>query len=178
MSKEEILNEYFLVETEKTEEIRGWKVIGCIESCSSQSVSPIIELKTDGDAWLCDFKVKLLHCGLVLVSPEYVIDEDELVMEVVEKYWKEFGVTSQIQDAINDEIKKWEELARSTPFYPHYSQTTTTSPVTAPGTWTTNTITCSSATSLPAIDYAFADIACCPTSAANEYAKAYMANRC
>ena len=77
-TKEEILSEYFLVETEKTDEIKGWKVVGTIEGCAGQSVSPLLELKTDGDGWLCDFKIKLLHCGLVLCSPEYMIDEDEL----------------------------------------------------------------------------------------------------
>ena len=78
LNKEEILSEYFLVETEKTDEMKGWKVVGTIEGCAGQSVSPLLELKTDGDGWLCDFKIKLLHCGLVLASPEYVIDEDEL----------------------------------------------------------------------------------------------------
>ena len=49
-SKEEILSEYFLVESEKTDEIKGWKVLGTIEGCASSSVSPIFEFKTDGES--------------------------------------------------------------------------------------------------------------------------------
>ena len=91
MSKEEILNEYFLVETEKTEEIKGWKVIGTVEVHKlSQSVSPLIEFKTSEEGWLCDFRIKLLRCGLVLVSPEYIIDEDDMIMDAIRKIWGEY----------------------------------------------------------------------------------------
>jgi hypothetical protein len=103
-TKEEILSEYFLMETEKTEEMKGWKVVGTIEGCAGQSVSPLLELKTDGEGWLCDFKIKLLHCGLVLCSPEYVIDEDDLVMEAMEMIWSVWGVGEQLQELLNQQV--------------------------------------------------------------------------
>ena len=149
MSKEEILEEYFLVETEKTDEVRGWKVIGKLEDCSSQSVSPLIELKTDSDSWLCDFKIKLLHCGIVLASPEYVIDEDDMIMEAIEKVWKEWGVTATLQEALNQQIRRTlDETTITDPYYPYEAwrqlpgiRTST------PDTSWTNTVTCSDATS-------------------------------
>ena len=145
MSKEEILSEYFLVESEKTDEIKGWKVLGTIESCASSSVSPvfpIFEFKTDGESWLCDFKIKLLGCGLVLASPEYVIDEDELVMEAVEKIWKNWGITSELNKILENQINEevWKEVIKTNP------GTWTTSTTSSPQWWT-NTITCSDATS-------------------------------
>ena len=142
MSKEEILSEYFLVESEKTNEIKGWKVLGTIEGCASSSVSPIFELKTDGESWLCDFKIKLLGCGLVLASPEYVIDEDELVMEAVEKIWKNWGITSEPNDILEKQIKEeiWKGIIKTNP--ETWTTTTTSSPQ-----WWNNTITCSDATS-------------------------------
>ena len=176
MEKEEILSEYFLVETEKTDEMKGWKVVGTIEGCAGQSVSPLLELKTDGDGWLCDFKIKLLHCGLVLASPEYVIDEDELVMEAMEKVWNAWGVAQQLQEVLNQQIqKKLDEATITDPW------TTTTTPNyfgTNPN-WST-TITCSStsdaanyATYLPAIDNLDSAItATCATTAVNDYATA------
>jgi hypothetical protein len=185
-TKEEILSEYFLVETEKTDEMKGWKVVGTIEGCAGQSVSPLLELKTDGDGWLCDFKIKLLHCGLVLASPEYVIDEDDLVMEAMEKVWNAWGAAQQLQEVLNQQIqKKLDEATITDPYYPHdswtWSQpdsgtwTTTTTPVTNPGTWT-NTITCdatttNAATYIPALDSS-AITATCATTAVNDYATA------
>jgi hypothetical protein len=131
MSKEEILSEYFLVESEKTDEIKGWKVLGTIEGCASSSVSPIFEFRTDGESWLCDFRIKLLGCGLVLASPEYVIDEDELVMEAVEKIWKGYGIASELSEIlkkqINDEVIKNNIWTNSSP------------------QWWNNTVTCSDA---------------------------------
>lgn len=172
-TKEEILSEYFLVETEKTEEIKGWKVVGTIEGCAGQSVSPLLELKTDGEGWLCDFKIKLLHCGLILASPEYVIDEDELVMEAMEKVWKVCGVTEQLQKVLDEQLQeKWKEIITQ-PYYPdHGTWTTTTTPIMNPGTWT-NTITCdanNAANYIPAIDYC--TTATCATTAVNDYATA------
>jgi hypothetical protein len=186
-TKEEILSEYFLVETEKTDEMKGWKVVGTIEGCTGQSVSPILELKTDGDGWLCDFKIKLLGCGLVLTSPEYVIDDDELVMEAMEKVWSAWGIAQTLQEVLNQQVHKiLEENTRTEPYYPHDSWnypadggtwTTTTSPIINPGysTWT-NTITCSddatsAANYIPAMDYlngttattAYYDSACSTT---------------
>lgn len=192
-TKEEILSEYFLVETEKTDEMKGWKVIGTVEGCSSQSVSPLLELKTDGDGWLCDFKIKLLHCGLVLASPDYVIDEDELVMEAVEKVWSVWGVGQLLQDVLNKQIwDKLNEATRTEPYYPldPYTDipydggtwTTTTSPIINPAhsTWA-NTITCSDATSaaycIPAVDYnAFETSSATITCAQQDYATSYLAN--
>lgn len=144
MSKEEILSEYFLVESEKTDEIKGWKVLGTIDGCASFSVSPIFEFKTDGESWLCDFKIKLLGCGLVLASPEYVIDEDELVMEAVEKIWKNWGITSELNDVLEKQINEeiWKEIIKTNP--DTWTTTTTSSPQTQ---WWNNTITCSNATS-------------------------------
>jgi hypothetical protein len=148
MSKEEILSEYFLVESEKTDEIKGWKVIGVIEDCASASNSSIIELKTDGEGWLCDFKIKLLGCGLVLASPEYVINEDELVMEAMEKIWKNWGITSKLNDALGKQIneKLWEEFIKTNPV------TWTTNTTSSSPQWWNNTITCSDASYLPS-DY-------------------------
>lgn len=144
MNKEEILSEYFLVETEKTEEMKGWKVVGTIEGCAGQSVSPLLELKTDGDGWLCDFKIKLLHCGLVLASPEYVIDEDELVMEAMEKVWKNCEIISELSEILEKQInEEWGEIISKSN---HTSWTTSTTPYYTGGTGTqtwTNTITCS-----------------------------------
>ena len=143
-SKEEILSEYFLVESEKTDEIKGWKVLGTIEGCASSSVSPIFEFKTDGEGWLCDFKIKLLGCGLVLASPEYVINEDELVMEAMEKIWKNWGITSELlEKQINEAV--WKEVIKTNP----ETWTTTTTPN---NQWWNNTITCSDASYLPS-DY-------------------------
>ena len=180
MNKEEILEEYFLVETEKTEEIKGWKVIEKLEGCSSQSVSPLIELKTDSDSWLCDFKIKLLHCGLVLASPEYVIDEDDMIMEAIERIWKEWGVTATLQEALNQQIRRTlDETIITDPYYPHESWRTLQSP----GTWTstpdtswhyTNTVTCSDATDsicpsyLSAADYSNL-ASTCSTSTIKDY---------
>jgi hypothetical protein len=194
MEKEEILSEYFLVETEKTDEMKGWKVVGTIEGCAGQSVSPLLELKTDGDGWLCDFKIKLLYCGLVLASPEYVIDEDELVMEAMEKVWNAWGVAQQLQETINKQInEKWNEIMTepycSSPG--HYSTwTTTTAPyINTNPNWST-TITCSStndaavnsATYLPAIDDISSAItgtmATCATTAVNDYATACASATC
>ena len=145
MSKEEILSEYFLVESEKTNEIKGWKVLGTIEGCASSSVSPILEFKTDGESWLCDFKIKLLGCGLVLASPEYVIDEDELVMEAVEKIWKNWGMTPEIEEGVLEkQIKEelWKEVIKTNP------ETWTTNTTSSSSQWWwNNTITCSDATS-------------------------------
>ena len=180
MEKEEILSEYFLVETEKTDEMKGWKVVGTIEGCAGQSVSPLLELKTDGEGWLCDFKIKLLHCGLVLCSPEYVIDEDELVMEAVEKVWSVWRVD---QSALNKQI--WDKLNEAitepySPLDPYISPadtwTTTTSPLISTPSWTTNTITCSDAFSgqLYAVDYsAFVNTAS-TTCAQQDYAASYL----
>lgn len=189
-TKEEILSEYFLVETEKTEEMKGWKVVGTIEGCAGQSVSPLLELKTDGDGWLCDFKIKLLHCGLVLCSPEYVIDEDDLVMEAMEKVWNVWGVAQALQEAINKQINQaeWEKLVTEPycPTYAPYPDSGTWTTTTSPGYLSTNpnwstTITCSStsdaanyATYLPAIDNLDSAItATCATTAVNDYASAY-----
>ena len=188
MDKEKILSEYFLVETEKTEEMKGWKVVGTIEGCAGQSVSPLLELKTDGDGWLCDFKIKLLYCGLVLASPEYVIDEDELVMEVMEKVWNAWGVAQQLQEAINKQInqKEWDKIMTE-PYCPTYAPypdssgtcTTTTTPyINTNPNWST-TITCSDAAVnyanyLPALDRLDSAItATCATTAVNDYATAY-----
>ena len=199
MNKEEILSEYFLVETEKTEEMKGWKVVGTIEGCAGQSVSPLLELKTDGDGWLCDFKIKLLHCGLVLCSPEYVIDEDELVMEAMEKVWNAWGVAQQLQEAINKQInqEEWDKIMTE-PYCPTYTPypdssgtwTTTTAPyINTNPNWST-TITCSSAndaavnyaTYLPAIDNISSAItgtmATCATTAVNDYATACASATC
>ena len=197
MEKEEILSEYFLVETEKTDEMKGWKVVGTIEGCAGQSVSPLLELKTDGDGWLCDFKIKLLHCGLVLCSPEYVIDEDELVMEAMEKVWNAWGLAQQLQEIMSQQIqKKLDEatITETDPYYPwNWSQpdsgtwTTTTAPYNP--NWST-TITCSSAnnaavnyaTYLPAIDNISSAItgtmATCATTAVNDYATACASATC
>ena len=198
-TKEEILSEYFLVESEKTDEIKGWKVVGTIEGCAGQSVSPLLELKTDGEGWLCDFKIKLLHCGLVLCSPEYVIDEDELVMEAMEKVWKVCGVTEQLQKVLDEQLQeKWKEIITQ-PYYPHdsWSQpdsgtwTTTTSPgyLSTNPNWST-TITCSStsdaavnyATYLPAIDNISSAITgtmvTYATTAVNDYATACSSATC
>jgi len=195
MEKEEILSEYFLVETEKTDEMKGWKVVGTIEGCAGQSVSPLLELKTDGDGWLCDFKIKLLHCGLVLCSPEYVIDEDELVMEAMEKVWGAWGAAQQLQEVLNQQIQEKLDEATITitdPYYPHDSWgngnwTTTTAPYIP--NWST-TITCSSAndaavnyaTYLPAIDKISDSItgtmATCATTAVNDYATACASATC
>jgi len=138
MNREEILNEYFLVESEKTDEIKGWKVIGTIEDCASSSVSPIFEFKTNEEGWLCEFKIKLLGCGLVLASPEYVIDEDELVMEAVEKIWKNWGVTSELNDVLEKQINEemWKEIIKTNPG----TWTTTAPSSSSPQRWT-NTIT-------------------------------------
>lgn len=193
MEKEEILSEYFLVETEKTEEVKGWKVVGTIEGCAGQSVSPLLELKTDGDGWLCDFKIKLLHCGLVLCSPEYVIDEDELVMEAMEKVWNAWGSVQQLQEAINNQInqEEWDKIVTN-PYYPHDSwnyTTTTPNYLNANPNWST-TVTCSStddaavnyATYLPAIDNISSAItgtmATCATTAVNDYATACASATC
>ena len=186
-TKEEILSEYFLVETEKTDEIKGWKVVGTIEGCAGQSVSPLLELKTDGDGWLCDFKIKLLHCGLVLCSPEYMIDEDELVMEAMEKVWNAWGAAQQLQEIISQQIqKKLDDDIITDPYYSHDSWhqddfgtwTTKTTPNylgTNPN-WST-TITCSStsdaanyATHLP-VDSAITAATC--ATAVNDYASVY-----
>lgn len=160
MSKEEILNEYFLVESEKTNEIKGWKVLGTITiegyAYASSSVSPIFEFKTDGESWLCDFRIKLLGCGLVLASPEYVIDEDELVMEAMEKIWENWGITSELlEKKINEEV--WKEFIKTNPV------TWTRSTISKPQ-WQNNTITCSDAindyaTYLPS-DYNYKSCAC------------------
>ena len=186
MKKEEILSEYFLVETEKTDEMKGWKVVGKIEECSFQSVSPLLELKTDGDGWLCDFRIKLLGCGLVLASPEYVIDEDELVMEAMEKVYNALGVVQQLQEVLNQKIQKeLDEATITDPYYPSGTWTTTTTPnyLSTNPNWST-TITCSStndaavnyATYLPAIDNISSaitgTIATCATTAVNDYATA------
>lgn len=194
-TKEEILSEYFLVETEKTDEMKGWKVIGTIEGCAGQSVSPLIELKTDGDGWLCDFKIKLLHCGLVLCSPEYVIDEDELVMEAMEKVWNVWGSAQQLQEVLNKQIqKKLDEATITDPYYPHDSWvngtwTTTTSPLISTPSWMTNTITCSS-TNDAAVNYATLSAidkisdaitgtaVTCATTAVNDYATACASDTC
>lgn len=194
-TKEEILSEYFLVETEKTDEMKGWKVIGTIEGCAGQSVSPLIELKTDGDGWLCDFKIKLLHCGLVLCSPEYVIDEDELVMEAMEKVWNVWGSAQQLQEVLNQQIqKKLDEATITDPYYPHDSWvngtwTTTTSPLISTPSWMTNTITCSS-TNDAAVNYATLSAidkisdaitgtaVTCATTAVNDYATACASDTC
>ena len=136
MEKKKILDEYFLIETEKTCDIKGWKILGRFEEAyyQSQSLYPIIELKS-GDGWLCDFRIKLLYCGLVLVSPEYVVDEDELVMEAMEKLWNEG----------KNELQKLLELQKSTitsiPEAPYWTSTTTTAP--AEWTYCNDTITCS-----------------------------------
>jgi hypothetical protein len=143
MSKEEILSEYFLVESEKTDEIKGWKVLGTIEvgGYASSSVSPIFEFKTDGESWLCDFRIKLLGCGLVLASPEYVIDEDELVMEAVEKIWENWGITSELTRISEEQM--WKEVIKTNP-----GIWTVTTPATPSGSqWWNNTITCSDAPS-------------------------------
>ena len=185
MNKEEILSEYFLVETEKTEEMNGWKVVGTIEGCAGQSVSPLLELKTDGDGWLCDFKIKLLHCGLVLASPEYMIDEDELVMEAMEKVWNAWGVAQQLQETINKQInqKEWDKILTE-PYCPTYAPypdsngtwTTTTTPIMNPGTWT-NTITCDATNvatyTLDHLDSAITATSTCATTAVNDYATTY-----
>ena len=194
-TKEEILSEYFVVETEKTDEMKGWKVIGTIEGCAGQSVSPLIELKTDGDGWLCDFKIKLLHCGLVLCSPEYVIDEDELVMEAMEKVWNVWGSAQQLQEVLNQQIqKKLDEATITDPYYPHDSWvngtwTTTTSPLISTPSWMTNTITCSS-TNDAAVNYATLSAidkisdaitgtaVTCATTAVNDYATACASDTC
>jgi hypothetical protein len=140
MSKEEILSEYFLVESEKTDEIKGWKVLGTIEGCTSSPVSPIFEFKTDGESWLCDFRIKLLGCGLVLASPEYVIDEDELVMEAMEKIWKNWGELNEIlKKQMNEELLK--EIIKTNP------RTWTTTTTSSSPQWWNNIITCSDATS-------------------------------
>jgi len=139
MSKEEILSEYFLVESEKTDEIKGWKVLGTIEGCASSSVSPIFEFKTDEESWLCDFRIKLLECGLVLASPEYVIDEDDLVMEAVEKIWKNCRVTFELNKALEKQMNEelWKEIIKT-----NTGTWTTSSPY-----WCNNTITCPDTTS-------------------------------
>ena len=186
-TKEEILSEYFLVETEKTDKIKGWKVVGTIEGCAGQSVSPLLELKTDGDGWLCDFKIKLLHCGLVLCSPEYVIDEDELVMEAMEKVWNAWGAAQQLQEIISQQIqKKLDEDTITDPYYPHdswhqddfgtWTSTTTPNYLGTNPNWST-TITCSStsdaanyATHLP-VDSAITAATC--ATAVNDYASVY-----
>ena len=180
MEKEEILSEYFLMETEKTEEMKGWKVVGTIEGCAGQSVSPLLELKTDGEGWLCDFKIKLLHCGLVLCSPEYVIDEDELVMEAMEKVWNVFA-DQQLQEIMSQQIqKKLDEATITDPYYPHDSWgngtwTTTTTPIMNPGIWT-NTITCDATNTANYIPYC--TTATCATTAVNDYATAYSSATC
>ena len=168
MNKEEILSEYFLAETEKTEEMRGWKVVGTIDGCVGQSVSPLLELKTDGDGWLCDFKIKLLHCGIVLASPEYVIDEDELVMEAMEKVWKVWGVAQQLQEIMSQQIQK--KLNEATITYPHDSWTWSQPDS---GTWT-NTIcnATNAATYIPALDHLDSAITAA-TTAINDYTTAY-----
>lgn len=169
-TKEEILSEYFLVETKKTDEMKGWKVVGTIEGCVGQSVSPLLEFKTDGDGWLCDFKIKLLHCGLVLCSPEYVIDEDELVMEAIEKVWNACGVVQTLQETINKQInEKWNEIMSPGDYS---TWTTTTAPyINANPNWST-TITCSSANDA-AVNYAT-----CATTAVNDYATVCASATC
>ena len=186
-TKEEILSEYFLVETEKTDEMKGWKVVGTIEGCAGQSVSPLLELKTDGDGWLCDFKIKILHCGLVLCSPEYVIDEDELVMEAMEKVWSVWGVVQELQETINKQINQaeWEKIVTA-PYCPspgdYNTWTTTTAPyINTNPNWST-TVTCSDVTSnyyQPSITSAITGtIATCATTAINDYATACASATC
>ena len=142
-SKEEILSEYFLVESEKTDEIKGWKVLGTIEGCTSSSVSPIFEFKTDGESWLCDFRIKLLGCGLVLASPEYVIDEDELVMEAMEKIWKNWVMISKLDEVLEKQLNEetWKQVINTDPGT--WTTTITSSPQPQ---WWNNTVTCSDAT--------------------------------
>jgi len=163
MSKEEILSEYFLVESEKTDEIKGWKVLGTIEvgGYASSSVSTIFEFKTDGESWLCDFRIKLLGCGLVLASPEYVIDEDELVMEAVEKIWENWGITPEVlEKQINGEL--WKEYIKTNPG----TWTTTT---TSSSQWWNNTITCSDATTNYYASYLPSSDECKVTTCTSEY---------
>ena len=163
MSKEEILSEYFLVESEKTDEIKGWKVLGTIEGCASSSVSSIFEFKTDGESWLCDFRIKLLGCGLVLASPEYLIDEDELVMEAMKKIWENWGIASELSEALKKQMNEgaWKEFIKTNPGT--WTTTTTSSPQ-----WWNNTITCSDASTNYA-SYLPSDYKVTTSSCASEY---------
>ncbi len=85
MEKEKILEEYFLDEIPSSTEMIGWRVIGEIENPKSNSADTYLELKTKMDGWLCEFQIKILKCGLVLVSPECVMREEDHVMEAAEK---------------------------------------------------------------------------------------------
>lgn len=95
-----ILEKCFLKEVNIEEGINGWKVIGKVEGCSGSSLSEVFELKTEEESWPYDFRVKLLHCGLILVSPEYIFDEDDFLVEVIEEYWKSGSLEKDIEEAI------------------------------------------------------------------------------
>ena len=149
MKKNEILEEYFLEETEKTDELTGWKVIG-ISKCESFSSGSqtMVEFKTKSEGWLCEFKIKILNCGIVLVSPEYMVDDSELIMEAIEKYIK-------TMTPLTEELKKL--LEKPTPISAPYDPDTTIT--TSPGIWTsngtewwTNTITCTGTNTYTSLD--------------------------
>ena len=101
MEKEKILEEYFLDEIPSSTEMIGWKVVGEIENPKSNSADTYLELKTKTEGWLCEFQIKILKCGLVLVSPECMMGEEDQVMEAVRKVYPEFNPEDEAEDLIN-----------------------------------------------------------------------------
>lgn len=150
MNKENILEEYFLEEAEKTNEVKGWKVIGKIEGYNNTSAptDTALELKTGSNGWICDFRIKLLTCGLVLCSPEYIINEDDLVLEAMNEIWKVFSTSpdymaSLLENLLNGQKidEKPIEITPYTSNIPSFGGivTTTTEPIIYTGSSSTNT---------------------------------------
>jgi len=150
MKKEDILEEYFLEEAEKTNEVKGWKVIGKIEGCNN-TLAPTdttLELKTGSNGWICDFRIKLLTCGLVLCSPEYIINEDDLVLEAMNEIWKVFSTSDYMASLLENLLDGKEIKEKPIKITPYISsnihsfggvQTTMTNPIIYTGSSLANT---------------------------------------
>lgn len=109
MDKNEVLEKYFLTEVENSgdENVKGWRIIGKLKDYqSSGGCNTVEELVTQEDGWFCEFGIKILGGGFVLVSPEcpdcYMKDDEEL-MEIMEELMKSTYVNAE---DLNDQILK------------------------------------------------------------------------
>ena len=104
MEKEKILEEYFLDEIPSSTEMIGWKVVGEIENPKSNSADTYLELKTKTEGWLCEFQIKILKCGLILVSPECMMGEEDQVMEAQVEAAEE--VAEEIAAEVTEQVEE------------------------------------------------------------------------
>lgn len=104
MDKNEVLEKYFLTEVENSgdENVKGWRIIGKLKDYqSSGGCNTVEELVTQEDGWFCEFSIKILGGGFVLVSPEcpdcYMKDNEEL-MEIIEELMKTVSCYVKTED--------------------------------------------------------------------------------